>query len=339
MKEIKYKKKSDGIIRTEFLNGQGLGNQLWVYATGRAIAEKNNRVHVVAGYENFLGHDFIEIDVGVDINPNAKVQIFNEAVYYDDNLKFFSSSYDHSIEEIPERVQLKGLFQSERYFYEMADDLPKWIRYSDSLLNEATKYSDSYILNLRGGEYKRHKNLILPMEYWHKSIKYIGDRCSVASKEIIVVTDDERYARALFPHNEIVSGDIMRCYAALVGCKGAIVSNSSFAYFPLKCRQDKPIVVAAACWSRYGNDLNRWAMPANYYSDWLYMGSDGKVMDQKCAKQLADKTADFYKHQYKVFVSTEFITTLTKGGKVKIPQSLKQILKNFLAILFPKHIG
>lgn len=323
------------IIRTQFLAGQGLGNQLWVYAAGRGLAEHLGRLHVVVGIDVFKGAGFLEIDSAEDPTPHAPVAEFNEALFYDPELKYFSSTYDRRVDTLPDRVQINGLFQSEQYFFGKICELRNWIRPIPNVQDLAASYAETCVLNLRGGEYKRHKTLILPRSYWDHAVKLLRERTVV--KRIIVVTDDRAYARALLPEFEVLDGGVMECYAALMGAKALAVSNSSFSYFPIKTRSDKPLVIAPQYWARHGHAAKRWAMPSNHYSDWLYIDSDGSPCDPNICREDADRDAEMYDSIYNIRVPPEMGVGLPRTRH--LPQWLKRPLKKFAAQLFPRHIG
>ena len=59
------------MIGTEFINGQGLGNQLFCYVTARAVALENGYEFGTAGQERFAvnihsdrGMYFMDVDLG-----------------------------------------------------------------------------------------------------------------------------------------------------------------------------------------------------------------------------------------------------------------------------------
>ena len=67
------------MIGTEFLDGQGLGNQLFCYVTARAIAEENGYEFGTAGQECFAvnihsnrGMYFMDVDLGYAIFQEEK---------------------------------------------------------------------------------------------------------------------------------------------------------------------------------------------------------------------------------------------------------------------------
>jgi hypothetical protein len=323
------------IIQTKFLAGQGLGNQLWVYAAGRALAEKLGRQHVVLGMDLFKGRDFLDIDAGMDLDAGAPIEQFNETLYYDPILKYFSSTYDNRVESLPSRVQINGLFQSERYLYGNMRDLSTWIRPSKYVQKIATNYKDVCILNLRGGEYKRHRSFILPRSYWDMAINVL--RMKLGDTKIMVVTDDPAYAQAFLPEFPVLEGGVAECYAALMGAKALAVSNSSFAYFPIKTRHDLPFVLAPEHWARYGHSGGRWAMPSNVYQGWTYLSKSGTLFEYSDCLKAAEVDAAYYEATFNVRVPEQMLTNvpLTRF----IPVTLKRFIKRVAAYLFPTRFG
>lgn len=97
------------------------------------------------------------------------------------------------------------------------------------MLEREGRYKDICVLNIRGGEYRRHKNLILPRTYWVDAM--INIRQKIGVDQFLIVTDDRSYAKALFPSIPVLEGGVAECYAALHGAHCHIVSNSSFHTF------------------------------------------------------------------------------------------------------------
>ena len=152
------------MIYIKFEKGQGLGNQLWNYITLRSIAKYKSYDYAVLDYKYFKGIKFIHIDKS---NKNLdkskfieqKINNFNETIYYDKELDNFSCDYDNSILEISDNTILKGLFQSEKYILDGKQEINNLIKtktINKKYLNE--DWENLCILNIRGGEYKRHKN-------------------------------------------------------------------------------------------------------------------------------------------------------------------------------------
>ena len=75
------------MVGTEFINGQGLGNQLFCYVTARVVAEENGYEFGTAGQERFAvnihsnrGMYFMDMDLGKRITEGEKsrFQIYND---------------------------------------------------------------------------------------------------------------------------------------------------------------------------------------------------------------------------------------------------------------------
>ena len=322
------------MIQTEFLAGQGLGNQLWVYAATRGISEHLGRTHVVTGRDVFKAHGVLELDWGdAETLNEGPIIPFHEELFHDTELGYLASDFDARVTALPPRCRINGLMQSENYFFGRLDNLSRWIRTAEPIQRRAEDFAERVVLNLRGGEYKRHKNLVLPKTYWQHAMRHLTEMTSETS--FLVVTDDPAYARAMFPGFEVVSG-IADSWAALHGARALAVSNSSFSYFPIKTRDDNPLVIAPFLWARPANAESRWASPANFYSNWRWLDMDGNfVNSDDCAKILA-KTRSHYQ-SYNIRVPQDY--SLGQPATRYIPAWVKRPIKRMLGHLLPTKIG
>ena len=325
------------MIYIKFEKGQGLGNQLWNYITLRSIAKYKSYDYAVLDYKYFKGIKFIHIDKS---NKNLdkskfieqKINNFNETIYYDKELDNFSCDYDNSILEISDNTILKGLFQSEKYILDGKQEINNLIKtktINKKYLNE--DWENLCILNIRGGEYKRHKNLILPKSYWSNAIKNMKKHYPNLIYKI--VTDDYRYAKRLLPDIEIIKGDISLDFNLLQKAKYLIISNSSFSYFPIRMGKDPIMVIAPFCWSRFGNKYYRWSSPANCYENFTWQDNKGNIVTKKeLDLSLLNTRREFEKYN----VRTNKINLNYKSRKnIFIPKKIKKIIKYILSLLFP----
>jgi hypothetical protein len=159
----------------------------------------------------------------------------------------------------------------------------------------------------------------------------------VGAEKFLVVTDDPAYARAFLPEFPVLQGGVEECYAALMGAKSIIVSNSSFSYFPIKTRKDLPFVIAPEHWARFGDPSKRWAMPSNVYEGWNYLSSDGRLLSSCECFNSAALDADYYQREFSIRVPS----TMKFGSNFSsfLPRSIKYPLKKALSYFFPKLIG
>ena len=325
--------KRTDIVQTEFLEGQGLGNQLWVYASGKAVARTLDRPHVCTGLARFKGNAFLEILSDHDPAPELPVDRFHEKIFYDQELAFFSSTFDKRVYTAGDRVQLTGLYQSERYLCGHMTQLRDWIKPSTMVTNKALKYRDTCVINIRGGEYKRHKRLILPDDYWASALRVMREHQEF--NDVLVVSDDVAYAKLMFPSLPVLNGSVEDCYAALLGAKCAILSNSSFAYFPIKTRHDKPFVIAPEKWARYADNIGRWAMPCNCYEDWNYLPPNGMLRSYRDCIGDAEADAKYYESEFNICLPNN--TTIGSFKTRFVPQVIKKSMRRLLTKLLPKY--
>jgi len=331
------------ILSTELLAGQGLGNQLWAYAAVRSISERLGFGFLLMGSDQFKGFDFLaisdHINISLEVYNHAKKlnnPTYYERQYYDPELKLFSTHFDKEVLELGSSHNLMGYFQSEDYFFGDTEKLKSYFSIDSNILQKNTIPQDICVLNLRGGEYKRFKDLILPFSYWQNAQSNMMELYGV--NKFVVVTDDYNYGKALFPEYEIISGNVGDCYAVLNNAKYIVVSNSSFSYFPIKTNLNSPVVIAPQYWSRFNNPYGRWAAPANLYSDWLWQGSSGQILDMANCIKTAQETIKYYQREY--FVACQPYALKQKfSWKIFVPNSMRSYLKKILCLIFPTKIG
>ena len=324
------------MIATEFYEGQGLGNQLWVYAACRSIAEQLGMNHLIIKPERFKGHSFLDIDVGSlsyrDGNENPidvfTWPIFNEEIFFDPELNYFSSGFDRSVHSLQPNTRIHGLFDD-------ISRLKKYVQLKKEFQNMSIIGDDCCIVNIRGGEYKRHRDLILPKSYWVNAIHNMTERYGITN--FIAVSDDDRYVQAMFPDLPILRGSMEHDYTALYQAKFAIIANSSWCYFPAKTGIDKTCVIAPMYWSRFGNELNRWAAPANLYESWLWQDDSGVLHTHKDCTAECKATDNYYRSHY--FVRSTPDQLLDKGLRRFVPASIRKLAKRLLSVAFPKRFG
>lgn len=331
------------MIIAEIYDGQGLGNQLWVYAAARSIAEQLKVPFILLGAERFKGKRFLNIDsyVGIsaiealNVAQGAHWKSFNEALFYDRHLDYISSGFDSRVLALSGANKLDGLYQSEKYFFGDLERPKRYFFLDDAWKTKNPVPDDTCIINLRGGEYKRHKNFILPESYWKKAIDNMKNIAGV--NKFLVVTDDVRYARVMFPGFDVLEGGIGDCYASLYNAKNLILSNSSFAYFPVKTGGNSRLVIAPKYWARHANTMRRWASTANLYESWVWQASDGNLSTSEECRPECEATETEYEIKY--FVRTTLEQVQKPGVRQFVPAAIRSKGKRALSLIFPKHFG
>ena len=249
-------------------------------------------------------------------------------------MRYIASDYDERVLEIKNETILEGIFQSENYFFGDLSKLKRYIKLKSSIREENKIDKNICILNIRGGEYKRHKNFILPKSYWLNAINNFKNKFQI--RDFIIVTDDYRYAKNLFPNLKIIHGDVGKCYAYLYNSANLILSNSTFSYFPCKTGINKN-VIAPIYWARPNNKYKRWASPCNIYEGWLWQDLKSNLMTYDECLKISKKTSHYYKKEFTVLIRPKdipmnFIFKL-------FPKNLKTQIKKILSFFLPKHFG
>lgn len=311
-----------------FEEGQGLGNQLWNYASIRSLSDKLGCNYFVKNYDNFKAKDFIDLDIGRSDN-SFNLTHFNERLYFDNDLRYISSGFDERVLNIDlnQSIIFNGLFQDERYFFNNFSNVTKYFSsYIDREYLIANMY-DRCVLNIRGGEYKKYSDFMLSKNYWNNAIDFFKNNYLI--NEFIIVTDDYLYAKKLFPKLAIISENIKGCFDAIYSSKYLVSSNSTFSYFPsLLSRSDK-IIIGPMYWARPRNNLNRWCSVGNVYENWIYMNDSGNVISYLEAVNLAKATEDYYNYSYSVCCARHLVSD--KKWFNYLPSFLKRFIKVVLA--------
>jgi|LakMenEpi03Aug12_release.lakeMendotaPanAssembly.Ray.scaffolds.fasta_scaffold01911_19 hypothetical protein len=322
------------MIYINFKKGQGLGNQLWLYATGTSLAKKINKGLIILNYENFIGKSFIKLKY-FKSNKKKFEHIFYERFYYDHNIKFINHFFDERILNIQKNTLIDGYFQDERYFFNKIVNLKNYITFiNQKKLDQIILDNKTCVLNIRGGEYKRHKDFILPKNYWLNSMRLIRKK---GIKKFIIVTDDENYCKRFLPGYQIISNSIEDCFMYLYKAKNIVVSNSSFSYFPILLQDTLPFVIAPSYWARHTSGFKRWASVSNYYPNWNWIDLNGKLMKKKKIIQSIKKTEEMYKINYNLVSQLKNFDH--QGMRKYIPQILRNFIKKILSFVFPIKFG
>ena len=256
----------------------GLGNQMFQFATGFAIAKKNNvRLSLDLNYINqrqlFNG---FELDKVFDIY--SKVSFLNKALslqsinfkeilnkidvtFY--NFKEPHFHYTSKILDIPKHSFLDGYWQSELYFKDYAKEIRKIFYFSDHLdkqnhlISNDINQSNSISIHIRRGDFllKRNDNHYINLkEYYLKAINESSK--FFKNPKYFIFTDDPSWVTDNFvlDHSYFivaVNQDTKSFYDMhlMSLCKSNIIANSSFSWWGawLNNKKDK-IIYAPKNW-------------------------------------------------------------------------------------------
>ena len=323
------------MIRVNLHSGQGLGNQLWLIAAGYCLSLKNITNFKIYSPQYYRGEAIIDLNDFFDETSYHDIenhQKFHECMYYHDKQRSYVFSFDERIKKVKKNISIEGNFQSTDYFFHFENELKNLFTPTKKIIDFSNQFSNFGVLNIRGGEYKRSKSLLLPKFYWENAFRRL--KKFHQTTEIICVTDDRDYAKYLFPNLEIISNSIENCYASLLGCKNAVISNSSFPFFPLLLNKNIINIFAPYQWARFKNKENLWFNPCNYYKNWKWIDSNDDIVSHKSCISNLIYTQNYLKKNYQ-----EEFFKLPKEPEniIYLFNIVKKTIKKVLGIFFLKY--
>lgn len=241
----------------------GLGNQMFQYATARALALSRNEKllldrHLFADYElhsyglNHFNIDcaFLEKDKSVvePLRILEKVKaIFSQKKIYHPYIEQ-DLTYDKELFEFPNKnIFLKGYFQSEKYFIKFKNQLRKDFEIKSPLKKETIDFlkiieaENSISLHIRRGDYVNNPaaNAIhgtCDLNYYHRAIETI--KKEIENPVFFIFSDDIDWAKEnlKIDHSThfVDFNDASTNYEDLKlmsNCKHNIIANSSFSWW------------------------------------------------------------------------------------------------------------
>jgi hypothetical protein len=274
----------------------GLGNQLFQFAAGSALAQFHKVAFKLDLYfykkHPFRTFDLPFLNIPVQEATRDEVHIFtgnnpvirylNKRENYFHCPKVCAQPHYHYYEDffnLPSDIYLSGYWQSERYFRSLQTELTKWYSPKNELdtrskelvsqMNETASVS----LHVRRGDYTADSIFgFVPVDYYKQAIQKI--QTHVADVRFFVFSDDLEWVKknisvpnAIFvDHNK--GADSYRDMVLMSHCYHNIIANSTFSWWGawLNPNPDK-MVIAPKVWFNkpYNNNPNA-VYPGRYYN-------------------------------------------------------------------------
>lgn len=297
------------MIGTEFIQGQGLGNQLFCYATARSMAEDLGYEFGTAGQNHFAnnihsnkGMYFMDIDLGRNICDADDYRHYyekEERIWIDNSVHdlihgCYIAGSDPGLFRIGDNTLIYGNLQAEDYFRNHFEDLKNWFHVKEAYDSHEYTQDNLCILNMRGGEYFGARELYLKKDYWLQAMEHMKQ--IVPDMRFMIITEDVRRARQMFPNLPVHHFDMGKDYVTIKNACYLILSNSSFACFPAFTSITCKYLIAPKYWARHNVSTGYWSSGQNIYSGWNYMDREGKIYTaEECRKELDEykKSVEF----------------------------------------------
>lgn len=247
----------------------GLGNQLFQYAAGRAVAHRLGVPLLldVSGFAQYelrryeLGEFAIQgriatidelVHAGVNNRSPGLLSRFSRALGFCRPVNLFkeeSFAYDVRFERVIAPVYLSGYWQSERYFSNIADQLRAEFSLAQPMdaLNEriAETILDAggraVSLHIRRGDYVNNPQTaqyhgVCSLDYYRTAVEYIAER--IPDPHFFVFSDDHAWVGENFRiDHSMTMVDVNNAdrgvwdMSLMRGCRHHIIANSSFSWW------------------------------------------------------------------------------------------------------------
>jgi len=285
------------MITTELQKGQGLGNQLWCYATTRVIAADKGRDFGIMSPERFKGADFLDLDFGRPVG-GIRHHYAEHAIFHPLNGADIRI-HDDKLVDVADDTEIEGYMQDEQYIAHRKDEIGGWLKIKKEYDCMDYASDDICVINFRGGGYVFDGDFFLPRRYWKQAVEHMR-RINPAFK-FVVVTDDVRTAKRFFPDFDVFHWNIGKDYAVIKNAHYLILSNSSFAWFPAWTSVNLKYCIAPKYWGRHNISDGYWSMGYNITTGWMYQDRKGNLHDyDTCLKELdkyMERHEDMYLHR------------------------------------------
>ena len=300
----------DNLVITEMYKGQGLGNQLACYVTTRTIATDKGIDFAIMHPELFLGLDFFNLDFGKKVTGGKGPQggpptELPEGIeyYYREKEMFHPNGsdirlYDKGLVDIFPNTKIDGMMQDEKYFAHRKEEIREWLKVKDEFECYDYASDDICVINFRGGEYVRHKDLFLTQNYWNNAVKNMLK--INPDFKFVIITDDTFSAKKFFPDYEVLHFSIAKDYVIVKNAHYLIIANSSFPWFPAWLSENLKYCIAPKYWARHNVSDGYWSCGYNITKGWMYQDMDGKLNDYDTCKKEFEQYQKLHPHYFKV---------------------------------------
>lgn len=231
-----------------------LGNQMFQYSVCRIAALKG-------GYNFYIPQEtepstqgqhikdfFIDLDLG---KKDAEIS----HTYKED---FSVQKFSDEIFKLFDNTELRGFFQTPKYFQGMRNDIASWFKLKkfQETENFFKKHNpNNYcVIHLRATDYKNHGHIYLKRDYYDKAMTIVKEKFPNIS--FVIITDDLESSSEMFPEiQSFCHDDMMIDFQILYESKINIIPNSTFSWWPAWLGNKEMVVAPNNWWNYYKPEL------------------------------------------------------------------------------------
>jgi hypothetical protein len=272
------------VLATEFIHGQGLGNQLFCYVTTRMLAHRLGYDFGIGGLRNAgdsrvnkKGFYFMDLDYGKEVPEGlSRYDEYRHGAWTDAQLRTDIRLTDKKLLSISDNIIIYGNLQSEEYFGDRLDLVKSWLRVKEEYEHMDTNGKNICVMNFRGGDMVGNAGGFVSRKYWDNAIQRMLEYNP--SMEFCIVTDDVETANQMLPEYPAYHVDVAWDYVAIKNARNVICTTSTFSCFPLWTSETLEYCIAPKYWFHHNLSQGWWSLGCSIYSyPTYYMDREGKL--------------------------------------------------------------
>jgi hypothetical protein len=292
------------VLATEFIHGQGLGNQLFCYVTTRMLAHRLGYDFGIGGLRNAgdsrvnkKGFYFMNLDYGKEVPDGlTRYDEYRHGAWTDSQLRTDIRLTDKKLLSIPDNTIIYGNLQSEEYFGDRLDLVKKWLKVKEEYEHTDTNGKNICVINFRGGDMVGNAGGFVPRKYWDNAIQRMLEYNP--NMEFCIVTDDVQTANQMLPEYPAYHVDVAWDYVAIKNARNVICATSTFSCFPLWTSETLEYCIAPKYWFHHNLSQGWWSLGCSIYTfPTYYMNREGKLFTpEECVIEWEEykKTSNIY---------------------------------------------
>lgn len=274
------------IIVGEFYKGQGLGNQLYIYASIRGLARLCDMDFAFIEIENFKGADLFDLEFGRASLTYPKVKYYERRLVdpvCGHDVAVTDATLLRQIRATREPMKVEGLLAATGYWPGGMAFLREILPLKAHVLAAADPAGRELVVHVRGGDFLS-SNSTLGAAYYHAALNRLG----MAPKDAAVITDDPGHARRLLGEDiQLVlnpgghrhemtadhhrGGSFVLDFIQLLRAQRIVLSNSSFAFWAAALNLVGARVVAPKYWAARDCGVHHWSPGDLFFQEFEYV--------------------------------------------------------------------
>ncbi len=294
------------VVATEFYDGQGLGNQLWVYSVTRVLAIKTGQSFGILGKQHFKGKEFLSLDFGESMScgwslpggppvtlPRGIRNHLFETRYVSRSDGMDVSGVDPNFLNPLPNTKIDGNMQCVSYIWENLELIREWVQFDD----HDEGYSDYCAIHVRLGDFTGINGPFVGWDYFLNGIAHL--RSKYPTIQFRCVSDDITSCRKNLPEFVIFEespvedkekashhfgGPVGKDFRVLAAAKYLLISNSSFSWWAAVLNIRKEIVIAPKYWARFLVGDGLWSTGDILTPGFVYLDKQGELWTHERCK-------------------------------------------------------